>query len=188
MAQQVGFFSRIGLALSVLFDGRLAGLLVAGVIYVKSGEDRDFLIIDAAMNDLIRPAMYGAHHDNPSWMTEDADPRGCRSAFVTDKLDADRQVRALADRNPDCGVAVARMGALLGGSRTRNFWTKYFTRPVVATVLTSVVAIQEPTTAPLVAPIAMTGISRRPRSSLNRSAAKAQNWAMTNTPKIPTHR
>ena len=40
-----------------------AGLLIAGVIYVKSGEDRDFLILDAAMNDLIRPAMYGAHHD-----------------------------------------------------------------------------------------------------------------------------
>ncbi len=40
-----------------------AGVLVAGVIYVKSGEDRDFLIVDAAMNDLIRPAMYGAHHD-----------------------------------------------------------------------------------------------------------------------------
>ena len=40
-----------------------AGLLVSEVIYVKSGEDRDFLIIDAAMNDLVRPAMYGAHHD-----------------------------------------------------------------------------------------------------------------------------
>ena len=40
-----------------------AGLLVAGVIYVKSGEGRDFLILDAAMNDLIRPAMYEAHHD-----------------------------------------------------------------------------------------------------------------------------
>jgi len=40
-----------------------AGLLVAAVIYVKSGEGRDFLILDAAMNDLIRPAMYGAHHD-----------------------------------------------------------------------------------------------------------------------------
>ena len=40
-----------------------AGLLVAGVIYVKEGEDRTFLILDAAMNDLIRPAMYGAHHD-----------------------------------------------------------------------------------------------------------------------------
>ncbi|MGR3622742.1 diaminopimelate decarboxylase [Pseudophaeobacter sp.] len=40
-----------------------AGLMVSKVIYVKSGEDRDFLIIDGAMNDLIRPAMYEAHHD-----------------------------------------------------------------------------------------------------------------------------
>lgn len=40
-----------------------AGLLVASVIYVKNGEGRDFLILDAAMNDLVRPSMYGAHHD-----------------------------------------------------------------------------------------------------------------------------
>jgi diaminopimelate decarboxylase len=40
-----------------------AGLLVAGVIYLKHGDGRDFLILDAAMNDLVRPAMYGAHHD-----------------------------------------------------------------------------------------------------------------------------
>ncbi len=40
-----------------------AGLLVAGVIYVKHGEGRDFLILDAAMNDLVRPSMYDAHHD-----------------------------------------------------------------------------------------------------------------------------
>ena len=40
-----------------------AGILVASVIYLKQGEGRDFLILDAAMNDLIRPAMYGAHHD-----------------------------------------------------------------------------------------------------------------------------
>ncbi len=40
-----------------------AGLLVASVIYLKNGEDRDFLILDAAMNDLVRPSMYGAHHD-----------------------------------------------------------------------------------------------------------------------------
>lgn len=40
-----------------------AGILVASVIYLKEGEGRDFLILDAAMNDLIRPAMYGAHHD-----------------------------------------------------------------------------------------------------------------------------
>ncbi|MCL4105079.1 UNVERIFIED_CONTAM: hypothetical protein GTU68_018786, partial [Idotea baltica] len=40
-----------------------AGLMVSKVIYVKSGEDREFLILDSAMNDLIRPAMYEAHHD-----------------------------------------------------------------------------------------------------------------------------
>ena len=40
-----------------------AGLLVSSVIYVKSGEGRNFLILDAAMNDLIRPAMYDAWHD-----------------------------------------------------------------------------------------------------------------------------
>ncbi len=40
-----------------------AGLMVSKVIYVKSGEGRDFLILDGAMNDLIRPAMYEAHHD-----------------------------------------------------------------------------------------------------------------------------
>ena len=40
-----------------------AGLMVTRVIWVKQGEDRQFLIVDAAMNDLIRPAMYGAHHD-----------------------------------------------------------------------------------------------------------------------------
>ncbi|KIC26298.1 MULTISPECIES: diaminopimelate decarboxylase [unclassified Leisingera] len=40
-----------------------AGQLVSKVIYVKSGEGRDFLILDAAMNDLIRPAMYEAYHD-----------------------------------------------------------------------------------------------------------------------------
>ncbi|RED13858.1 diaminopimelate decarboxylase [Pontivivens insulae] len=40
-----------------------AGLLVSEVIYLKEGEGRDFLILDAAMNDLIRPAMYEAWHD-----------------------------------------------------------------------------------------------------------------------------
>ncbi|WP_347267163.1 diaminopimelate decarboxylase [Paracoccus sp. (in: a-proteobacteria)] len=40
-----------------------AGILLSSVIYLKEGEGRDFLILDAAMNDLIRPAMYAAHHD-----------------------------------------------------------------------------------------------------------------------------
>ncbi|WP_417249722.1 diaminopimelate decarboxylase [Celeribacter sp.] len=40
-----------------------AGILVSSVIYLKNGEGRDFLIVDAAMNDLVRPSMYDAHHD-----------------------------------------------------------------------------------------------------------------------------
>ena len=40
-----------------------AGILVTRVIYVKHGEARNFVIIDAAMNDLIRPTLYEAHHD-----------------------------------------------------------------------------------------------------------------------------
>ncbi len=40
-----------------------AGIMVSKVIYVKQGEDREFMIVDGAMNDLIRPAMYEAHHD-----------------------------------------------------------------------------------------------------------------------------
>ncbi|WP_368344913.1 diaminopimelate decarboxylase [Pelagovum sp. HNIBRBA483] len=40
-----------------------AGLMVSRVIYIKEGEGRNFLILDGAMNDLIRPAMYEAHHD-----------------------------------------------------------------------------------------------------------------------------
>jgi len=40
-----------------------AGVLMSRVIYLKRGEGRDFLILDAAMNDLVRPAMYEAWHD-----------------------------------------------------------------------------------------------------------------------------
>ncbi|HLI99143.1 MAG TPA: diaminopimelate decarboxylase [Bradyrhizobium sp.] len=56
------------LGCTLLFEpGRMivgnAGILVARVIYVKQGEARNFVIIDAAMNDLIRPTLYEAHHD-----------------------------------------------------------------------------------------------------------------------------
>ncbi len=39
-----------------------AGVLLSKVLYVKEGTDRNFLIIDAAMNDLLRPALYDAYH------------------------------------------------------------------------------------------------------------------------------
>jgi diaminopimelate decarboxylase len=40
-----------------------AGILVTQVLYVKRGEAKTFVIVDAAMNDLIRPTLYEAHHD-----------------------------------------------------------------------------------------------------------------------------
>ncbi len=50
----------------ILEPGRLiagnAGILLSELLYVKQGEDRIFYIVDAAMNDLLRPAMYDAFH------------------------------------------------------------------------------------------------------------------------------
>lgn len=56
------------LGLKVIFEpGRLivgnAGVLVTSVIYVKDGDAKNFIIVDAAMNDLIRPTLYEAWHD-----------------------------------------------------------------------------------------------------------------------------
>ncbi|WP_315924693.1 diaminopimelate decarboxylase [Mesorhizobium sp. SP-1A] len=56
------------LGLKVMFEpGRMivgnAGILVSEVIYVKEGDAKNFLIVDAAMNDLIRPTLYDAFHD-----------------------------------------------------------------------------------------------------------------------------
>src|SRR5262245_42494218 len=53
---------------TLIFEpGRLivgnAGILVTRVIYLKRGEAKTFVIVDAAMNDLIRPTLYEAHHD-----------------------------------------------------------------------------------------------------------------------------
>jgi diaminopimelate decarboxylase len=51
----------------VLEPGRLivgnAGVLVTSVLYVKDGPGKTFVIVDAAMNDLIRPTLYDAHHE-----------------------------------------------------------------------------------------------------------------------------
>ncbi|MET3354709.1 diaminopimelate decarboxylase [Xanthobacter autotrophicus] len=56
------------LKLPLVFEmGRMlvanAGILVTQVIYVKEGEGKTFVVVDAAMNDLIRPTLYEAHHD-----------------------------------------------------------------------------------------------------------------------------
>jgi diaminopimelate decarboxylase len=40
-----------------------AGILVTSVVYRKANDGKRFLVLDAAMNDLIRPALYGAYHE-----------------------------------------------------------------------------------------------------------------------------
>jgi diaminopimelate decarboxylase len=57
-----------GLGCRLIFEpGRLivgnAGILLTRVLYVKQGESKTFVIIDAGMNDLLRPTLYDAHHD-----------------------------------------------------------------------------------------------------------------------------
>jgi diaminopimelate decarboxylase len=57
-----------GLDCTLIFEpGRLivgnAGILLTRVLYVKRGEAKTFVIVDAAMNDLIRPTLYDAEHD-----------------------------------------------------------------------------------------------------------------------------
>jgi diaminopimelate decarboxylase len=57
-----------GLGCRLIFEpGRLivgnAGILVTRVLYVKTGEAKTFVIVDAGMNDLVRPTLYEAHHD-----------------------------------------------------------------------------------------------------------------------------
>jgi diaminopimelate decarboxylase len=56
------------LGCTLIFEpGRLivgnAGILITSVIYLKRGEAKTFVVVDAAMNDLIRPTLYDAHHE-----------------------------------------------------------------------------------------------------------------------------
>ncbi len=78
-----------------------AGILLTRVEYLKKGEATNFCIVDAAMNDLIRPALYGAHHDiinveeNASASEAQYDVVGpiCESA---DFLGKDRNLKVMA--------------------------------------------------------------------------------------------
>jgi diaminopimelate decarboxylase len=73
----------LGLKL-ILEPGRMivgnAGVLVARVLYSKEGVDKTFTVVDAAMNDLIRPTLYEAHHE--IWPVEQA--KGAEPPVVQD--------------------------------------------------------------------------------------------------------
>lgn len=110
-----------------------AGVMVAEVIYVKEGEDRKFLILDAAMNDLIRPAMYGAYHDivpvrepAPGTETESFDVVGP----VCESGDTFTKQRKLPPIGPGELVAFRSAGAY-GAVMS----SEYNTRPLIPEVL-----------------------------------------------------
>jgi len=108
-----------------------AGILVSRVIYAKHGEDKNFLIIDAAMNDLVRPAMYEAWHDivpvqapTPTSATADAPAYGGEAARrlsattlydvvgpICETSDLFGQDRLLPTAQPDDLIAITCAGA-----------------------------------------------------------------------------
>ena len=109
-----------------------AGVLVTRVIYVKHGEAKNFVVIDAAMNDLIRPTLYEAHHDilpvvkivgERSMMADVVGPV-CESG---DYLALDRTLPA-----PKAGDLLAIMTAGAYGAVQSG---TYNTRPLVPEVL-----------------------------------------------------
>ena len=110
-----------------------AGILVSRVIYVKHGEGRNFVIIDAAMNDLIRPTLYEAHHDilpvreaapnDPSLVADVVGPV-CETG---DYLALGRRLPALAAGDLVAVMSSGAYGAVQAGT--------YNTRPLVPEVL-----------------------------------------------------
>jgi len=125
-----------GKDLTLIFEpGRVitgnAGILVTKVLYTKSTPEKNFLIVDAAMNDLIRPSLYSSYHGvQPVTKREreriKADIVGpiCESG---DFLAKDREVEAY---EPDELLAVMSAGAY-GFSMSSN----YNSRPRVAEVM-----------------------------------------------------
>jgi diaminopimelate decarboxylase len=127
-----------GLDCKLIFEpGRLivgnAGILVTRVLYLKRGEAKTFVIVDAAMNDLIRPTLYEAHHDirpvvepAPGARRTVADVVGpvCESG---DFLALDRDVVEPAPGDLLAVMTAGAYGAVQAGT--------YNTRPLVPEVL-----------------------------------------------------
>jgi diaminopimelate decarboxylase len=107
-----------------------AGVLLARVEYVKPGERRSFLVVDAAMNDLLRPALYGAWHEVRT-VRESADGETLYDVVgpVCESADFLAKERRLTAREGDL-VAVMSSGAY-GMAMSSN----YNSRPRAAEVL-----------------------------------------------------
>ncbi len=112
-----------------------AGVLLSEVIYRKTGADRDFLILDAAMNDLIRPAMYDAWHDVVP--VRKPVPRGKRAPVdIVGPVCETGDIFARARPMPqvDAGDLVAFRSA---GAYGAVMASEYNSRPMVPEVLVS---------------------------------------------------
>jgi diaminopimelate decarboxylase len=110
-----------------------AGVLVSEVIYVKPGEGRTFLILDAAMNDLVRPAMYGAHHDIVP-LAEPAPGAGSRPYDVVGPVCESGDTFAKARDLPPL-AAGDRVAFRSAGAYGAVMASEYNSRPLVPEVL-----------------------------------------------------
>jgi len=125
------------LSCRVIFEpGRLivgnAGILVTRVLFVKHGEAKNFVVVDAAMNDLIRPTLYDAHHE--IWPVKEAVSGGRIRADVVGPVcesgDFLAHERDLAE--PAGGDLLAVMSAGAYGAVQAS---TYNSRPLVPEVL-----------------------------------------------------
>jgi diaminopimelate decarboxylase len=127
-----------GLGCRLIFEpGRLivgnAGILVTRVLYLKRGEAKTFVIVDAGMNDLVRPTLYEAFHD--IWPVREA-AAGTPRIFadvvgpVCESGDFLALDRSLAPSNPGDLLAVMSAGAY-GAVQAST----YNTRPLIPEVL-----------------------------------------------------
>lgn len=110
-----------------------AGILVASVIFEKHGDDRSFLIVDGAMNDLIRPTLYDAWHDIQPVREAGADATTRNYDIVgpiCETGDYFAKARDLPTQGPGSLIAVQSAGAY-GAVLSST----YNTRPLVPEVL-----------------------------------------------------
>jgi len=108
-----------------------AGVLVARVLYRKKSGDKEFVVVDAAMNDLIRPALYDAHHEIlPLRVTPDCGLRADIVGPVCESGDFLAQDRPMPEVFPGDLLAVCTTGAY-GFAQASN----YNARPRPAEVL-----------------------------------------------------
>ncbi len=110
-----------------------AGVLVTRVLYVKHGEGRTFVIVDAGMNDLIRPTLYEAYHALRP-VTEPKPDAGRLTADVVGPVCESGDYLALAREMPEVkpGDLIAVMSAGAYGAVQA---CTYNTRPLVPEVL-----------------------------------------------------